>query len=48
MQGNIDIVVSDGQIEKTISLAKNSTIYTLRKLIAKIFNIKGDFLMYNM
>lgn len=46
--GNVDIVVNNEGQEKIITLARNCTIYRLRKQIMIEFNLTNDFTLYSV
>lgn len=45
--GKIEIIVQYGSIEKVITLARNCTLFRMRKQIMVDFNLLGDFTMYS-
>lgn len=46
--GNIDILVTNEGHEKLITLARNSTIYRLRKQIMIEYNLTHNFVMHSL
>lgn len=44
----MEILISYGGVEKSVSIARNATIFKLRKQLMNLYSIKWNFVLYNV